>query len=135
MAEVELLRALDAIFETFRSHLEGSMVIVPPVNVFETENEIVLQIALPGVEKENIKVSFSDGYVVIKAYRNNLLSENDMPRFKVLEISSGLILRRIFVGKVVDTNDVKTSLKNGILEIRFLRRQPENVELKIESEV
>ncbi len=134
MAEMEVLRALDAIFETFRSHIEGLMVIVPPINMFETPHDIVLQVALPGVKKEDIKLSFSDGYVTIKAYRRKMLSEQDMPHFKALEISSGLIRRRVFVGKEVDTENIQSTLEDGILEIRFPRKKSLSVELHIETE-
>ncbi len=134
MAEMEVLRALDAIFETFRSHMEDMMVIVPPLNVFETEDEVVVQVALPGVQKDDIKISFSDGYVVIKAFRRKLLSDNESPRFRVLEISSGMIRRSVYIGTEIDPEKVATKLENGILEVRFARKKPVSVELQIETE-
>ncbi len=134
MAEMEVLRALDAIFETFRNQMEDMMVIVPSLNMFETGNEVVVQVALPGVKKEDVKISFSDGYLVIRAYRRKLLSEEESPRFRVLEISSGMLRRSIYIGNEVDPESATTRFEDGILEIRFSRKKPVSVELDIKTE-
>lgn len=41
----------------------------PPIDIYETQHEFRIMVALPGVETENIKVSLEDGLLVVGGRR------------------------------------------------------------------
>ena len=43
-------------------------VIIPPVDIFETENEYMVRADMPGVKKENIEITFSDRRLEISGH-------------------------------------------------------------------
>jgi len=128
MAEIEFVKIFNAMMEVTHSSLpsfEDFFVIIPPANVYETSREYVVQIALPGVRKEDIKIGFSRGRLTVLAERREefVNSTNpDAPRYRLLEISPGRIKRTIFIGEDVDLENIKTTYKDGILEIRLPRK-------------
>lgn len=91
----------------------------PPVDVFETEQELVILVALPGVSPENVQVSF-DGAVL------SVIGERPLPcgsaaAIRRLEIPHGRFERHIeLTGMPLDM--VRQELANGCLILLFAKR-------------
>jgi len=47
---------------------------IPPVDVFEKENEIVLLMDIPGVSEQDIDIQVSDSVLTIKGEKKHLLT-------------------------------------------------------------
>ena len=41
-------------------------------DIFEKENKYIIETDLPGIKKENIKISYENGYLTIKITKNSL---------------------------------------------------------------
>ena len=87
------------------------------VNVYDKDVKVVLE--MPGVSKEHIK---------IQAYKNSVEVSNDYPqrRYQVIDIP-----------RVADIKTIRSTYKNGILEIVFkkkekLKRNNKGREIRIE---
>ena len=46
-------------------------------DIYEFENKYILEIDLPGIKKENIKINYDNGYLTISAEKNTLSSRPD----------------------------------------------------------
>ena len=66
----------------------------PPVDVFETEDQLLIIAALPGVSSEQLLVSIEEGAVVIRG-RRSLLVPDERAAIRRLEIPYGQFERRI----------------------------------------
>lgn len=90
----------------------------PLADVTTTDKEIKVIIEMPGVAKENIKINAYDHSVEVKS---------DDPQRKYHRV--------IDIPPEADTETVKSTYKNGILEISFKRKEqakPKGKEVKIE---
>jgi HSP20 family protein len=66
----------------------------PPVDVFETENEIIVLTSLPGVDPTTVEISFEDGVLEILA-QSALPPELRTAEIHRLELPQGLFKRRV----------------------------------------
>ncbi len=88
----------------------------PLFDLAEYENDSVLVAELPGVQKEDIKISIDNGYLSISGERKAY----DMPEqsnWVRNEIRTGKFNRTIELPHEVDSNKISAELKNGILRI------------------
>lgn len=95
---------------------------VPALDVWETENEIVYALDLPGIPEDEISVELDDGALTIAAERERKQEESD-ERFYRFERRYGTFSRTFGVPQGVTEGDVKADYKNGVLEVHV--RKPE----------
>lgn len=110
-----LFGALARPFPTFPP-LEGEAWI-PALDVFEKDEEMVIRLDLPGMEKKDVKVRVLDDVLTIEGERK-LEKEVDEKDYLCREMAYGEFTRRIALPNPVEEYEVKATFKNGILEIR-----------------
>lgn len=99
------------------SPFEGRL---PKVDLVNREKELVVRAELPGVDKKDLEVSMTDHSVSISAttHHEDEKEEGDYYR---KEMSHGEYHRTIPLPEGIQTENVKTAFKNGILELKFLK--------------
>jgi HSP20 family protein len=95
---------------------------VPALDVWETENEVVYALDLPGSPEDKISVEFDDGAVTISAERERARERSD-ERFYRFERRHGTFTRTFSVPQGVGEDDVKADYHDGVLEVHV--RKPE----------
>jgi len=110
--------------------LEG---VSPAADMIDKKNEIVVKAEVPGVEKEDIKISLTDNTLTIKGETKKEKEEKDEDYY-YSEISYGSFARTLTLPERVQGDKVKASFKNGILEIH-LPKSPESKAKDIKVEV
>jgi HSP20 family protein len=93
------------------------------VNVYQTENDLVLQAAIAGVKADDMEVIIEDEMVVIKGDRQNPLPEDG--DYFIEECYWGPFSRKIILPLEVDSGRADASMKDGILTIRLPKIQRE----------
>ena len=84
-------------------------------DIYEHDNKYVLEIDLPGIKKENIKIAYKSGYLTITADRINLTNQNKYIR---RERYFGILKRSFYIG-IKKESDFKAQFSSGILSITF----------------
>lgn len=110
--------------------LEGQLI----VDVYQKENEIVIQSLIAGVNSDDLEINISPESVTIKGERKKT-EEIDEKDYFFQECFWGKFSRTIILPQEIDTEKTKASFKNGILTIRMpkLHTQKEkNIKIKIE---
>lgn len=128
----EVERAFDDIAFGFPFRQAGAP-LMPRVNVTESEQELVLSLAIPGVSKEEVKVVVQDDVLTISGERK-FNKEEKSERFVRREFHEGSFSRSFTLPNTVDASSVKADYKNGILEVRIPKREeakPREVEVKV----
>ena len=87
-------------------------------DIREEENSFIVDVDLPGFEKENIKMSIEDGYLTIEASTSKE-DKNEKHNFLRKERFYGECSRSFYVGEAVKEEDIKASFKNGILSLEI----------------
>lgn len=96
-------------------------------DIKEKNDRYLIDIDLPGYEKENIKIDVEDGYLTIHA---NINTENEEKEGKFVrkERYMGSCSRSFYVGADIESDDIKATFKNGILKLEIPKKN-ENKEL------
>ena len=119
-AELERIRQeFDRLLEDFLpATAERERILAPPVDVYETDSEVVIKAELPGVRKEDIDVTIKENSVHIKAERKEEREESTENVHRV-ERFYGRIERIVPLPVEVKSEDAKAEYRDGILEIRI----------------
>ena len=97
----------------------------PSVDIFETENEIVLTAEVPGVDEKNIEIKLEDNTLSLKGERN-FEKETKEENYHRIERSYGSFYRSFTLPRNIDQDNIKAESENGILRISM----PKKPELK-----
>ena len=84
-------------------------------DIYEKDSKYILEIDLPGIKKENIKINYDANYLTITAKRNNPNITNNYIR---KERPYGEIKRIFYIGAKKES-DLKASYTDGVLIISF----------------
>ena len=97
-------------------------------DIKEKKDKYIIEMDLPGYEKENINLELKNGYLEVTA--NTLKEENNEENEKYVhkERFYGHCSRNFYVGDVVKEEDIHAEFKNGILKI-FVPKKDEKKEL------
>lgn len=101
----------DSIFET--NNLMKS-------DIYEKDNNYVIEIDVPGLDKDNIKIDYDDGYLTISATKENTLEENS--NYIRKERYYGEYKRSFYIGNI-DESNIKANYNNGTLNITFPKEE------------
>jgi HSP20 family protein len=90
---------------------------LPSVDVWETENELVLSFDLPGIAEDDIAVELEDNVLTVSGERQRT-SEHSSERFYRFERRYGTFSRSVTLPPGVKEDAIDANYKDGVLEIR-----------------
>lgn len=90
----------------------------PPIDIQETENEIIVKADIPGFEKENIDLEITGDRLRIKAESETGKEEEEKEKgYHRRERSRKSVYREILLPKNTKPEESKASYKNGVLKV------------------
>ena len=92
----------------------------PQVDIYETEEEIIVRAEVAGVDKEDLAVEVSRRAIKLMGKRSEL-PRIDNATYRLAEIQYGKFERVLYLPVPIDTEIVSTSYCNGFLEIRMVK--------------
>lgn len=90
-------------------------------DIRETSDKYIVDVDLPGFNKENISLSLDNGYLNISA-KVDKEEKNEEEKFVRQERFYGECSRSFYVGDDVKEEDIKAEFKNGILNIEVPKK-------------
>ena len=114
----------DVLESLFLSDSESGVSEYPAMDIAEYENELVAVAELPGVKKDEVKVTFEKGVLTVDGQRKPYEIPQDA---KVLlnEMRVRNFHRSVEIHIDIDANNISAELENGILRIT-LPKAPES---------
>ncbi len=94
----------------------------PSVDIFETENELVVKADLPEVKLEDIAIHLENGILSLKGERKFERKE-EKAGYHRLERSYGTFARNFAIPETVDAEKVKAAFKDGVLTITLPKKE------------
>lgn len=95
---------------------------IPKMDVIDRSKEISVKAELPGIDKKDIDVSITDNRLVIKAKTCHEDKEEKGDYLKE-EISKSEIYRSVLLPADIDGDKVKSTFKNGVLELTIPKQK------------
>lgn len=117
---VALQNQLDRLFgETLERSARGEIDFgswVPPVDLREENDKLVLEMELPGLKKDDVEISLENNVLTIKGERK-FEKEEKKENFHKIERSYGKFSRSFSLPTTVKPDGIDASLKDGILTV------------------
>ena len=95
---------------------------VPTVDIYETDENIVVTAELPGLEKDQVGVEYKDGILTLRGERK-LEREVKEESYHRMERSYGDFHRSFTLPGSVDEEKISARMKNGVLEIHLPKKE------------
>ncbi len=108
--------------------------VVPAVDIFEDGSDLVLKAELPGIKKEDIEITLNDGSITISGEKKK---ESEIKRkdYYKWESSYGSFCRSFALPTEVQGSKVKSTFKDGVLEVRMPKSEAaKSKEVKVKVE-
>jgi HSP20 family protein len=106
---------------------------MPAVDIQETDTEYLLNAEMPGVHKEDVKVTVENGVLTMQGERKQEKEEQGK-KFHRIERSYGTFVRTFTVPMDAEENKVAADFKDGILKVHLPKTEkprPKSIEVKV----
>lgn len=104
--------------------MEGMNANVPAVNISESETGFELEVAAPGMKKEDFNIEVDNNVMTISNERTSETSEEDKEKnFSRREFYYASFRRSFNLPETVNTEKIKASYKDGILNVEIPKKE------------
>ena len=109
----------------------------PAINVKETDKAYVVELAAPGMKKEDFNVHINDeGNLIVKMEKQNENKEEDKSaRYLRREFSYSKFEQTLLLPDDVKREDIKAHVENGVLTVDLPKQVEEKVKLSRQIEI
>lgn len=94
----------------------------PAVDIYETENEIIVQAELPGVDRNDISLNLENNVLTLKGERR-FEKETKQDNYHRIERAYGTFSRAFSIPTLVDEDKINAEYKDGILKIALPKKE------------
>jgi HSP20 family protein len=106
----------------------------PAVDIYETDENIIVKAELPGIEKEDVAIEVKDNNLILRGERKRE-KEVKEENYHRIERSYGSFMRSFSIPVSVKQNQVKAKFKDGVLEVTLPKAEEAKPKLiKVEVE-
>ena len=126
-------RLFDNFFTDRPNQLQSYSDITPIVDVEETDHEFLISVEIPGIKKDDIKITFENNYLTIsgeKKTKKDVKKEN----FHHSERSYGKFSRTLAIPAGVMLDKIEAEYEQGVLSVKIPKAEeakPKQIEVKV----
>jgi len=109
----------------------------PPVDIYETENELVIKADLPDVQDEDIDVRVENNMLTIRGERKFEKDVNEDDYLRV-ERAYGPFMRSFSLPNTVNSESIRAEYRNGVLILHMAKREeskPKQINISVSADV
>jgi HSP20 family protein len=120
-------------FRPFRPVARESAVLMPSVDVYEKNGNLIVKTELPGIKKEDISITLEGDDLVIRGERKSE-SEVKQEDYYRMERTYGSFYRRLPLPFAATADQIVATATDGVLEIQIPKppeAKPETKEIKV----
>ncbi|HHE65306.1 MAG TPA: Hsp20/alpha crystallin family protein [Bacteroidetes bacterium] len=104
----------------------------PSVDIVEQEDKLMLNAELPGIEKEDVKISFQNNILTIEGEKKQQSEAKDDDYFRT-ERFYGKFCRSFTMPSDIDSENISADYSNGVLTVSLPKSEkakPQQIEIK-----
>jgi len=106
--------------DDFRMNVINNNHSVPSVNSIENDNSFEIDLAVPGMKKDDFTIQLNDKVLVISSENTNSVENNSM---SLNEFNYSSFQRSFTVPETVELDKIKANYKNGILKVKLPKKK------------
>ena len=106
--------------DDFRMNVINNNHSVPSVNSIENDNSFEIDLAVPGMKKDDFTIQLNDKVLVISSENTNSVENNSM---RLNEFNYSSFQRSFIVPETVELDKIKANYKNGILKVKLPKKK------------
>lgn len=118
----EMNRLFSSSFPRLSNQEEMSAGWSPSVDIYESENKIVLEAELPGMKREDFDLSIENNVITLKGERR-FEKKDERDNYHRVERAYGSFTRSFNLPRTVLTDDIKAEFKNGVLSVVLPKKE------------
>ena len=112
------------LFDWGTSNFSGAGTTLPAVNVKETADNFEVEMAAPGMNKEDFKVELNNNVLTISSEKKHEHEEKDGEKYSRKEFSYQSFQRSFQLSKeAVDADNIQARYENGVLRLSIPKRE------------
>ena len=130
-------RDLDSVFNEFFGtpgwRNENQADFMPRVNIRESADDIRLTFEVPGMNKEDIKVTVKEDVLTVSGERKQA-EKQENEKWVRSEIRTGTFSRSFTLPETIDTEKISADYNHGMLEVKLAKKEavkPKEIEVSI----
>jgi HSP20 family protein len=105
----------------------------PSVDACETEKGFEIEVALPGVKREDISIDFQEGRLTISGERR-FERKDEGRRYQMLETQYGSFARTFYLPDKVNPDQIQASFTDGVLQVMVPKDEKKTMKRQIRIE-
>jgi len=107
---------------------------MPAVNIREDEKHFGLELAVPGIDKKDLKIDINEDVLTISSETKNE-SEENKDGYKRKEFSYTSFCRSFYIPENVDRDKIEANYKDGILNVSLPKMKEEKNKITREVKI
>lgn len=130
--DIDPVSEFDRFFEGFSGSRQG---FVPPIDVYQTDNEVKVETPLPGVDPDEVKISIENDVLIIEG-RSDKKKEVDEKNYYLREVRSGSFHRSVALPTAVEGDKAQAEYEQGILKViipKAERVKPKTIQISVKK--
>jgi HSP20 family protein len=108
---------------------------VPPVDIYEDDDKIVLKLEVPGLKQEDLDIQLENNTLTVRGERKFETEEKE-ENFHRIERRYGSFYRAFTIPNTVNADSVKADYDAGVLRIQLEKRaeaKPKQIKVQVGS--
>jgi HSP20 family protein len=97
---------------------------MPAVNIKENEKNFILELAVPGMDKKDLKIDINEDVLTISSESQNE-KEEEKDGYKRKEFSYSSFCRSFYIPENVNRDKIEANYKDGILNVELPKMEEE----------
>jgi HSP20 family protein len=107
---------------------------MPAVNIREDEKRFLLDLAVPGIDKKDLKLEINEDLITISSEKKNE-KEEDLEGFKRREFSYSSFCRSFYIPENVNKEKINANYKDGVLTVELPKEEEEKNKISREVKI
>ena len=108
----------------------------PRTNIIEAGDDVLIEVELPGVDKENISMVLeNDKILILRGIKRQPRVKETNPAkrctYHLFEREFGSFYKRIIIDFPLDSSNIKSGMKNGVLTVTIPKKKTERISVEI----
>ena len=95
----------------------------PSVNIIDDKDKFRLEVAAPGLNKNDFNLKLENGYLTISAKKEENKEEKEEGKYTRREFNYSYFSRSFHMPETADINKIAASYENGILSVEIAKKE------------
>jgi HSP20 family protein len=118
--------------EDIRKEWEAGYLIAPSADIYETEDDFLMKLQMPGVNKDGVELKLADDQLQVYGRVRHEVDEPD--KYVLREIEEGNYYRVFKVTDAIEVDKIKAKMEDGILTLtlpKHERVKPKEIPIEV----